>query len=68
MRREPNSDRAQRATPKTYALPPLAPYVRCKCGRCRACIDNAKWDRVFAKFETKEPDQRGVYQSAINDM
>ena len=37
------------------ALPPLAPYQRCTCGSCR---DNAKWDRVFAKFEVKEQEVR----------
>jgi hypothetical protein len=41
-------------TQLTAALPPLAPYQRCRCGTCRECQDNQKWDRVFAKFEVKE--------------
>ena len=20
----------------------------CKCGRCRECVDNARWERIFA--------------------
>ncbi len=20
----------------------------CKCGRCRKCVDNARWERIFA--------------------
>jgi hypothetical protein len=23
--------------------------MRCKCGRCRQCVDNARWDRIFAE-------------------
>ena len=60
--------RVIRDAPTTRPLPPLVPYVRCKCGWCRACLDNAKWDRVFAKFETKEREERGVFQSALNDL
>ena len=26
------------------------PYKRCRCGLCRQCIDNEKWDERFAKF------------------
>ena len=26
--------------------------VRCKCGQCSRCLDDAKWERIFAeKFE-----------------
>jgi hypothetical protein len=50
-------------------LPPLQPYVRCTCGSCRECEENAKWDRVFAKFEVKDAtDQRGFYRSPISDL
>lgn len=21
----------------------------CQCGRCRACVDNARWERIFAE-------------------
>jgi len=53
---------------QTVPLPPLAPYQRCKCGACRECRENAKWDRVFAKFEVKEEDQwptRGLFRSTL---
>ena len=50
-------------------LPPLQPFVRCTCGSCRECQDNARWDRVFAKFEVKNcGEQRGVYRSPISDF
>jgi hypothetical protein len=50
-------------------LPPLKPYKRCQCGKCAECRDNEKWDRVFReKFEVKQQDVRGVYQSAMNDL
>jgi hypothetical protein len=45
----------------------LAPYQRCTCGSCRACRDNAKWDRIFAKFEVKEHEVRG-YRSPLEDL
>ena len=22
---------------------------RCQCGRCRECVDNARWERIFAE-------------------
>jgi hypothetical protein len=50
------------------ALPPLEPYKRCTCGSCRACLDNAKWDRIFAKFEVKEAEVRGLYGCALVDL
>jgi hypothetical protein len=48
-------------------LPPLAPYQRCKCGSCRECHDNQKWDRVFAKFEVVEDKwkTKGFFQSTL---
>lgn len=50
-------------------LPPLEPYARCKCGRCPMCLDNQKWDRVFAKFEVKQHwDSTGIFRSALNDL
>ena len=49
-------------------LPPLAPYVRCACGSCSECKENAKWDRVFAKFEAKETVPIGFYRSPISDF
>jgi hypothetical protein len=50
-------------------LPPLEPYRRCSCGICRACRDNEKWDRVFAKFETKDyGDIQGWFRSPLSDL
>jgi hypothetical protein len=50
-------------------LPPLQRYIRCSCGSCRECRDNAKWDRVFAKFEVKDyGDKRGLFGSPLNDL
>jgi len=48
---------------------PLAPYPRCTCRACATCLDNAKWDRIFAKFEvTQYGDSRGMFQSALRDI
>jgi hypothetical protein len=49
-------------------LPPLKPYRRCTCGSCSECTTNEKWDRVFAKFEEKEREVRGVFKCALNDL
>jgi hypothetical protein len=50
-------------------LLPLVPYQRCTCGSCRGCRDNAKWDRIFAKFEVKEcREVRGVFRCALEDL
>jgi hypothetical protein len=48
-------------------LPQLAPYQRCRCGTCRECQDNQKWDRVFAKFEVTEDNwkTKGFFQSTL---
>ena len=49
-------------------LPPLPKYQRCRCGSCKECLDNAKWDRIFAKFEVTEPDNwdtKGLYGSTL---
>ena len=50
------------------ALSPLRPYQPCTCGSCRECRDNAKWDRIFAKFEVKEEEVRGMYGCALVDL
>jgi len=35
--------------------------VRCQCGRCRQCLDNARWERIFAeKFADPNYYTRGV--------
>jgi hypothetical protein len=48
-------------------LPPLPPYQRCRCGQCRECRENQKWDRIFAKFETREDqwETKGMFQSTL---
>jgi len=48
-------------------LPPLPPYQRCLCRHCNECRDNEKWDRIFAKFETKEDqwETKGMFQSTL---
>jgi hypothetical protein len=48
-------------------LPALAPYERCRCGKCRECHDNRKWDEIFAKFATDDDrwDTRGMFQSTL---
>ena len=48
-------------------LPPLEPYQRCHCGKCRECQDNEKWDRVFSKFAHKEDrwETKGMFQSTL---
>ena len=49
-------------------LAPLVPYQRCTCGSCRQCRDNAKWDRIFAKFELKEREARSLFRCALEDL
>lgn len=48
-------------------LPPLQPYERCRCGKCRECLDNAKWDQVFQKFASKDDrwETKGMFQSTL---
>jgi hypothetical protein len=51
------------------ALPPLQPYTRCPCGTCAECRSNAKWDRIFAKFATRNyGDERGIFRSTLEDI
>ena len=63
-----NMYRAFRDVPANHPLPPLAPYARCACGSCRDCRENAKWDRIFAKHETKEREEQGLYRCPLNDL
>jgi hypothetical protein len=63
-----NIHRAFRDVPTNHPLPPLVPYVRCTCGACRDCRDNAKWDRIFARHATKEREEPGFYGCALNDL
>jgi hypothetical protein len=50
-------------------LPPLQPFQRCQCGTCPECRSNAKWDRIFAKFELKQQPQKiGMFRSPLSDI
>jgi len=44
--------RKSRVEPEPVVIPkPVKPASQrgqpCRCGRCKACLDNARWDRVF---------------------
>jgi hypothetical protein len=26
---------------------PMNGYVPCDCGKCKSCVENAQWDRIF---------------------
>ena len=55
--------------PIRFSRNKLAPYKRCQCGFCRECLDNQKWDRIFAKFEVNVYwDERGVFQSTLGGL
>lgn len=50
-------------------LPPLRPFPRCRCGQCRDCQENDRWDRIFARFEVKQPwEPRGLLQSTLREL
>jgi hypothetical protein len=45
--------------PRRYAIrmgeKPIRPRARCRCGECAACLDDAKWERIFReKFADPE--------------
>jgi hypothetical protein len=42
------------------ALPRIATHERCRCGNCRQCGNNARWDRVFDGFAGKLEDTWGT--------
>lgn len=57
------------APPIRFRRNELMPYKRCRCGLCRQCIDNEKWDERFAKFEvTVYWDERGVFGSTLRNL
>jgi len=67
--RRTNSNMPRSGLVANAHLPRLQPYQRCKCGSCRECKDNEKWDRVFAKFEVKDYlDERRTSRSPLNDL
>ncbi len=56
-------------TPRNKARQPLQPYQRCRCGVCRECQENERWDRVFARFEVKKYwEDRGLFQSTLRGL
>jgi hypothetical protein len=64
---QPKTIRPTYAVALTTPLPPLQPYQRCPCGVCAECRSNARWDRIFAKFEVKN-DEKGWFGSTLNDL
>lgn len=46
--------------------PRLDPFPRCRCGICRDCVENDRWDRIFARHEKKHYwEDRGIFQSTL---
>ena len=46
-------------------LPRKDRTVRCKCGLCHQCLDNARWERIFAeKFADPDYYSRSVIHRA----
>lgn len=63
----PATSKAAPLSPPRFVRNGLVPYRRCRCGFCRECLDNAKWDERFAKYEMKVYwDERGVFGSTLN--
>ena len=56
-------------TPRNKCRQDLQPYQRCRCGVCRDCQENERWDRVFARFEVKKYwEDRGLFQSTLRGL
>jgi hypothetical protein len=68
MRQAQPRRRTYQFTAVAGPLPPLEPYRRCPCGRCAECRSNEKWDRIFAKFEVKDYEERSQVGSPLNDL
>ena len=51
MRAYGNATRVQRRRGAREAARPAGKdrRMRCQCGQCRQCLDNAKWERIFAE-------------------
>jgi hypothetical protein len=50
-------------------FPRLHPFPRCRCGQCRDCKENERWDRIFARFEVKKYwEDRGLLQSTLRGL
>jgi hypothetical protein len=49
--------------------PVLQPFPRCRCGQCRECQENARWDRIFARFEVQQYwEPKGIFQSTLRGL
>jgi hypothetical protein len=63
---------ARAAAPQGAArgyFPRLEPFPRCRCGQCRECQENDRWDRVFARLEVKKYwEDRGLFQSTLRGL
>jgi hypothetical protein len=45
---------------------PVGPRIRCRCGECKYCKENARWYGIFAKMtEHYRPDERGLFGSTL---
>jgi hypothetical protein len=33
--------------PRPQWTRPTQEYIHCHCGKCKSCLDNAQWDRIF---------------------
>ena len=47
--RNPAKVRRRHGAPGAPRLARKDRTVRCKCGRCQQCLDNARWERIFAE-------------------
>jgi hypothetical protein len=68
MRQDRSAWKQYRDPAQPAPLPPLAARRRCDCGKCKVCVSDLKWDRIFAKFEVKKEDDwptRGMFQSTL---
>jgi hypothetical protein len=58
-----------RETPRRQGRQDLQPHQRCRCGVCRDCQENERWDRVFARFEVEKYwEDRGLFQSTLRGL
>ena len=49
--------------------PRLEPFPRCRCGHCRECLENDRWDRIFARFQVEKYwEDRGLLQSTLRGL
>jgi hypothetical protein len=57
------------ASLRSDLFPPLQPLPRCRCGECRECLENERWDRIFARLEKKQYwEERGLFQSTLGGI